>query len=134
MIKEYGQQVFLMAEATNGIGPEEKETLTTLEEWSRDGFEKVMKENKLDAIVTPRSGFSTVLAIGGYPGISVPAGYDNEGVPFGICFGGLRGTEPQLIEIAYAFEQATKIRKLPVELSSNINLDCDYDVNDGLTM
>ncbi|XP_021773126.1 putative amidase C869.01 isoform X2 [Chenopodium quinoa] len=113
MIEEYGQQIFLSAEATNGIGPEEKRLLATLEEWSRDGFEKVMVENKLDAIITPNSSLSTVLAIGGYPGISVPAGYGDNGVPFGICFGGLKGTEPKLIEISYAFEQATKIRKPP---------------------
>jgi len=73
---------------------------------SRDGFEKLMRQNKLDAFVTP-------LAIGGFPGISVPAGYDEKGVPFGICFGGLRGSEPALIEIAYGFEQATKIRRPP---------------------
>jgi amidase len=34
-------------------------------------------------------------------------------VPFGICFGGLKGSEPKLIEIAYSFEQATFIRKPP---------------------
>lgn len=113
MIKEYGQTIFLSAEATNGIGPKEKKLLATLEEWSREGFEKVMVEHKLDTIITPGSSFSTVLAIGGFPGISVPAGYDKDGVPFGICFGGLRGTEPKLIEITYAFEQATKIRKPP---------------------
>ncbi|KAB1207596.1 hypothetical protein CJ030_MR7G022898 [Morella rubra] len=37
----------------------------------------------------------------------VPAGFDSNGVPIGICFGGLRGSEPKLIEIAYGFEQAT---------------------------
>ncbi|KAK7359348.1 hypothetical protein VNO77_01303 [Canavalia gladiata] len=35
------------------------------------------------------------------------------GVPFGICFGVLKGSEPKLIEIAYSFEQATMIRKPP---------------------
>ncbi|KAH9309815.1 hypothetical protein KI387_037726 [Taxus chinensis] len=54
---------------------------------------------------------SSVLAIAGYPGISVPAGYDTAGVPFGINFGGGRGSAPTLIEISYAFEQATKARK-----------------------
>lgn len=112
-LKEYGQDIFITAEATNGIGPEEKRALSKMAKWSTDGFEKVMKENKLDAIVTPNSYFSGVLAIGGFPGITVPAGYDEQGVPFGICFGGLTGTEPTLIEIAYAFEQATKVRKSP---------------------
>ena len=72
-----------------------------------------MKEHKLDALVTHGSDISSVLAIGGFPGISVPAGYYSKGIPFGICFGGLKGSEPKLIEIAYSFEQATKIRKPP---------------------
>ncbi|GMN37331.1 hypothetical protein TIFTF001_006725 [Ficus carica] len=54
-----------------------------------------------------------VLAIGGFPAISVPAGYDEGRVPFGITFGGLKGSEPELIQIAHGFEQATKVRKPP---------------------
>ena len=72
-----------------------------------------MREHRLDAIVAPNSDASSVLAVGGYPGIAVPAGYSEEGVPFGIVFGGLRGYEPRLIEMAYAFEQATKVRRPP---------------------
>ncbi|XP_074311446.1 putative amidase At4g34880 [Silene latifolia] len=114
MIKEYGQGIFYSAEATKGIKSKEKKALATLASWSRDGFEKVMNEKRLDAIIGPGySSFTSVLAIGGYPGISVPAGYDEDGAPFGIMFGGLKGSEPQLIEIAYAFEQATLVRKPP---------------------
>jgi amidase len=80
---------------------------------SSKGIEALMREQQLDAIVTPDSTVSPILAIGGYPGIIVPAGYNETGVPFGICFGGLKGSEPKLIEIAYAFEQATKVRKPP---------------------
>lgn len=112
-IEEFGQDIFLAAQATNGIGNTEKASLLNLAKLSRDGFEKAMTVNKLDALVTPRSDIAPVLAIGGFPGINVPAGYDTEGVPFGINFGGLRGTEPKLIEIAYGFEQATMIRKPP---------------------
>ena len=84
-----------------------------LTRFSRNGFEKLMKKHKLDAMVAPTADIIHVLAIGGFPGIDVPAGYDRKGVPFGICFGGLKGSEPKLIEIAYSFEQATKIRKPP---------------------
>ncbi|EOA19061.1 hypothetical protein CARUB_v10007729mg, partial [Capsella rubella] len=112
-VKEWGQDVFIAAEATNGMGEKEKAALQRMEQLSRNGIEKLMKEQKLDAIVALGSAFSSVLAIGGYPGINVPAGYDSEGVPFGISFGGLRFSEPKLIEIAYGFEQATLIRKPP---------------------
>ncbi|CAH8306797.1 unnamed protein product [Eruca vesicaria subsp. sativa] len=112
-VKEWGEEVFLEAEATNGMGDKEKEALLSMKEVSRNGIEKLMKEKKLDAIVTDGFMLSSVLAIGGYPGINVPAGYDSEGVPFGISFGGLRFSEPKLIEIAYGFEQSTLIRKPP---------------------
>lgn len=112
-IKEYGQELFLAAEATNGFGKTEKAALLNLARWTRNGLVRLVTEKKLDAVVTPKEVFSSVLAIGGAPGLIVPAGYENNGRPAGICFGGLRGSEPKLIEIAYAFEQATKIRKPP---------------------
>ncbi|KAL6219167.1 hypothetical protein ACLB2K_012373 [Fragaria x ananassa] len=105
-IKEYGQELFLAAEATNGFGKTEKAALLNLARWTRNGLVRLVTEKKLDAVVTPKEVFSSVLAIGGAPGLIVPAGYENNGRPAGICFGGLRGSEPKLIEIAYAFEQA----------------------------
>ncbi|XP_052311644.1 probable amidase At4g34880 isoform X2 [Populus trichocarpa] len=112
-IKEFGQDLFLAAQATNGIGNRENAALSNLAKLTRDGFQKLMCDYNLDALVTPGAGIARVLAIGGFPGINVPAGYDDSGVPFGINFGGLKGSEPKLIEIAYGFEQASKIRKPP---------------------
>ncbi|KAJ7967193.1 Amidase [Quillaja saponaria] len=109
---EYGQDLMLQAQATNGIGKAEKAALVNLERLTKNGFVKLMTKNKLDALVTPGDITARILAIGGFPGIIVPAGYSKDG-PFGICFGGLKGSEPKLIEIAYGFEQATKIRKPP---------------------
>lgn len=109
---KYSQDVMVVAQKTNGIGKKEQAALSILAYLCKNGIEKVMKVNKLDALVTPGFEFSTVLAIGGYPGITVPAGY-NEGKPIGIGFGGLRGSEPILIELAYSFEQATKLRRPP---------------------
>lgn len=91
-----------------------------MERLSHDGFELVMMENDLDAMVMLSTDDSSLLAIGGFPAITVPAGYDPDGMPFGICFGGLKGTEPKLIEVAYAFEQATLIRRPPSFRSVNV--------------
>ncbi|KAL3814048.1 hypothetical protein ACJIZ3_015316 [Penstemon smallii] len=107
--EEFGQDILIAADSTNGIGDEERQAIETMEELSKDGFEKLMLENELDAMVTLGSDASTVLAIGGFPAITVPAGYDSNGMPFGIFFGGLKGTEPTLIEIAYSFEQIVKL-------------------------
>ncbi|ONH92193.1 hypothetical protein PRUPE_8G161600 [Prunus persica] len=112
-VKEYGQGLLLKSEATNGIGNAEKAALVNLAKLSKNGFEKLVTKKRLDAVVAPSATVSTLLAIAGSPGVVVPAGYTKDGVPFGISFGGLRGSEPKLIEIAYGFEQATKIRKPP---------------------
>ena len=118
-MKEYGQGRLIAAEATNGIGKAEKEALANMVRETKCGFVKLMIEYKLDALVGssgsafPYTYFSQILAIGSFPGISVPAGYFDEDVPFGIFFGGLKGSEPTLIQIAYGFEQATKVRKPP---------------------
>ncbi|KAJ4805587.1 Glutamyl-tRNA(Gln) amidotransferase subunit A [Rhynchospora pubera] len=112
-IKKYDQKVFLDSESTNGINSTVRNAISNMAQLSSRGIETLMREKQLDAIVTPDVTVIHVLAIGGYPGISVPAGYDETGAPFGICFGGLKGYEPRLIEIAYAFEQATKVRKPP---------------------
>lgn len=86
MIKEFGQIIFLAAEATTGIGEKEKKAILNLANLSRNGFEKLMNENKLDALVTVGPSFAPVLAIGGFPGISVPAAYDSKGVPVTVWF------------------------------------------------
>lgn len=121
-MKEYGQDAFLLSEQTNGIGVMEKEAISKMANLSRNGFEELMKGNNLDAMVTIGIGVESVLAIGGYPGISVPAGYEENGEPFGILFGGLKGSEPKLIEIAYAYEQATMVREPPPLLSQILSL------------
>uniref|UniRef100_A0A453FZ11 Amidase domain-containing protein n=1 Tax=Aegilops tauschii subsp. strangulata TaxID=200361 RepID=A0A453FZ11_AEGTS len=113
-LKDFGQPDLIAAQSTNGIGPVERGAIRRLKELNANGLEKLMMERQLDAVVAPNSDISSLLAINGHPGIVVPAGYDEKGFPFGICFGGLQGYEPRLIEMAYSFEQATKVRRPPM--------------------
>jgi amidase len=57
-------------------------------------------------------GSSNAAAVAGYPNITVPAGLVF-GLPVGISFFGRAWSEPMLIKIAYAFEQATHHRQPP---------------------
>jgi amidase len=92
------------------------------------GIDLVMTKNRLDALVAPTGGpawptdwingdhftggYSSASAVAGYPHVTVPAGYVF-GLPVGISFFGAAYSEPKLIKIAYAFEQATKARRAP---------------------
>uniref|UniRef100_A0ACD5ZGK4 Uncharacterized protein n=1 Tax=Avena sativa TaxID=4498 RepID=A0ACD5ZGK4_AVESA len=105
---EFGQSYLVQSEATNGIGPTEERAIAKLNKLCKEGLEKIVRVNRLDAIVAPGASAHSLLAIGGYPAVTVPAGYTSDGVPFAICFGGLKGSEPKLIEISYSFEHATK--------------------------
>lgn len=74
MVDSFDQELLLKANATDGIKSVEKTTLSDLARFSGDGFEKLMSNKNLVALVTPDYTVSSVLAIGGFPGISVPAG------------------------------------------------------------
>ncbi|HET9466971.1 MAG TPA: amidase family protein [Vicinamibacterales bacterium] len=93
-----------------------------------EGIDLVMKRARLDALLFPGSTGAAVAAKPGYPTVIVPftfvpnaptppfpAGFDARPAPLGMSFTGGACSEPRLIEIAYAFEQATKRRVAPTE-------------------
>lgn len=95
---------------------------------SRKGIDRLLRELNIQAIVAPTGGpawctnlingdhfgggSSSPAARAGYPNISVPAGFVH-GLPIGLSFFGTAFSEPTLIKLVYAFEQATKLRKAP---------------------
>jgi amidase len=127
----FGQEIFIAADAKPDLN-DRAYRLALLQSklyTQEQGIDAVMDKNKLDAIVAPSGGvawmtdlvngdcgvfegITSFAAVAGYPSITVPAGYVQE-LPVGITFVGRAFTEPTLIKIAYAFEQATKARKPP---------------------
>ena len=99
------------------------------------GIDAAMKSNNLDAILFPGGNGSAIAARPGYPTVIVPfgmvpnvpfnpnpaappaspfpAGFDPRPQPFGVSFAGMACSEPKLLQLAYAFEQATKKRTPP---------------------
>ncbi|MFN2455478.1 MAG: amidase [Pyrinomonadaceae bacterium] len=126
----FGQDIFIKAEAKGALTSKEYiEALAKNHRLSRtEGIDAVMNQQRLDAIIAPTGGpawptdllngdhftggFSTPSAVAGYPHITVPAGYVS-GLPVGLSFFGKAYTEQVLIKLAYAYEQATKLRRPP---------------------
>ena len=126
----FGQDIFEKAEAKGPLT--DRKYLQALRKnhllTRTQGIDFIMKKHRLDALMAPTGGppwptdlvngdhfsggYSSASAVAGYPHITVPAGYVY-GLPVGVSFFGGAYSEPTLIKIAYAFEQATKARRPP---------------------
>ena len=131
----WNDAVFEFAQGTNGRDADcaalRQETTPPVQA----SIDQLMTQNHLDAIIAltngpawptnddPNAGdlnghfeffvgSSTAAAVSGYPGITVPTGYD-AGLPVGITFIGQRWAEPKLLGLAYDYEQATHVRVPP---------------------
>jgi amidase len=131
----FGQEIFEQAQEKGPLTDAAYRTaLTACGRLARDqGIDRVMREHQLDAILAPTGGpawttdlvngdhfsggSSTLAAVAGYPNITVPAGMIH-GLPIGISFFGRAWSEPVLLRIAFAFEQATRHRQAPRFLPS----------------
>jgi amidase len=129
-LRYFDQKILIKANEKGDLeSPEYKKALHDMLIATREnGIDKIMNDNRLDALVAPTGnpawktdllngdhftgGSSSLAAISGYPAITVPMGFVGE-LPAGISFFGRAWSEPLLIEIAYGYEQATYWRKEP---------------------
>ena len=126
----FGQETFEHAEATSGVLTDHEYLAARREatRLARTAIAAPLAQHGVEAIVAltanPACLTDYVLgdhdvfhtsgpaAVAGCPSITVPAGYVS-GLPVGVSFFGPRWTEPRLIALAYAFEQATAVRQNP---------------------
>ena len=128
----FGQEILVMAEEKGDLSsPEYLEALRNILRLTRsEGIDRVVAQHQLDAILAPSEGPGWTIdkvngdryisggkgygtaAIAGYPNITVPAGAVH-GLPVGLSLYGPAWSEPTLLKLAYAFEQASSQRKAP---------------------
>jgi amidase len=130
-LRYFGQEIMVMAQKKGPLTtPAYRKALAANHRLARaQGIDAAVRQHRLDAIVAPSNappwpidlvigdhgagGSSTTpAAVAGYPSVTVPAGY-SFGLPVGISFFGPAWSEGPLIRVAYAFEQATKLRRPP---------------------
>ena len=128
-MRYFGQEIFDLAQTYGPLtDPAYQEALQKSHFAAIAGINALMDDNNLDAIVAPTGspawptdlvngdhflgGSSSLAARAGFPLVSVPAGF-SFGLPVNITFMGKAFSEPSLIALAYAFEQATQVRQPP---------------------
>ena len=126
----FGQDILMNAEAKGPLTDAAYlEALKNSKELAQSVINGAIEDHQLDALIAPTNGpawmidhvngdsfhigSSSYAAISGYPNVTVPAGQVS-GLPIGLSFMGKAWNEKQLIEIAYAFEQATEARQAPL--------------------
>ncbi len=88
---------------------------------ARNGIDIFFRNYEIDVVV---SKLGQAYAPAGYPALTVPAGYEEDGTPAGTVFTGLRLSEPQLLAVGYAYEQASQARVAP-DLEATMALIAD---------
>jgi len=126
----FGQDIFLAAEDTRGDLSEMEYVSARrmdLRATRTLGLDAYMDRHKLDAVLFPGTAGAAIAAKAGYPSVQVPAGMiagvlvgtaekETPDYPFGATFAGRAWSEPVLLRLAYAFEQATRARRVPPDV------------------
>jgi amidase len=130
-LRYFGQELLLKANATTGLraGAYTKARASLVKLARTTGIDAVIAEHRLDALAVPSDAPAFVIdmvdgdrflgrsaqlaAVAGYPHVTVPAGFALNELPVGLSLFGMPDRELELLQMAFAFEQATMVRRPP---------------------
>jgi amidase len=125
----YGQERALEAQEID-LEEDRQEYLedraTDLRLAKEEGLDAYTNQNNLDAVLFPANRGASIAAKAGYPSVNVPGGYLPDGEPYGVTFTGTAFSEPELIALAYSFEQASQLRVPPESTPSLPEEEFEY--------
>jgi amidase len=132
----FGQRLFERAQATGGLQSRDYRDARalSLRLAGAQGIDKLLRDNRLDALVGPTmpaswpidavhgdqisgGGGGNYAAIAGYPHLTVPMGLVR-GLPVGLSFIGPKWSDAMILSLGYAYEQASHARVAPRFLPS----------------
>jgi amidase len=126
----FGQEIFEQAAKKGPLtSPAYRKALARCRRLARtEGLDALFGKHRLDALVAPTQGPPALIdlvngdpsggsstspaAVAGYPSITVPMALTS-GLPLGLSFIGRAWSEPALLKFAFAYEQATNVRRAP---------------------
>ncbi|WP_430412380.1 amidase family protein [Kordia sp.] len=109
----YGQKLFYGIVNDSATEEEFSNMKKILHANGKSFFDIPMKAHNLDGVLSINNYHAAFAAVAAYPALTVPMGYTEEGAPKGLTFIGKAFTEKSLLEWAYVYEQASKMRKAP---------------------
>ena len=111
----YGQKLLYGVLADSASTEEFTAIKDTLERNGRRFFDEPMKAQDLDAVLSINNYMAGYAAVAKYPAVTVPMGYQEDNRPMGLTFIAPTLSEAQLLELAYAYEQISNMRKTPAD-------------------
>ncbi|WP_028375869.1 amidase family protein [Leeuwenhoekiella sp. MAR_2009_132] len=111
----YGQELLYGVLADSASTEEFTAIKDILERNGRQFFDEPIKANNLDAVLSINNYMAGFAAVAKYPAITVPMGYKETNQPMGLTFIAPTLSEAKLLELAYAYETISNMRKTPVD-------------------
>jgi amidase len=109
----HGQGLLESAITTSMTAAETTALGTQTREEAQAYLESLFTNDNLDVVVSVDNNMSLLYSLAGSPAVTVPAGLNKDGKPFGLTFTGRYLEDGVIISYAYAFEQATHLRQIP---------------------